>query len=230
MISVELLAGALIALVCGLDRIAIFQLLISRPIVAAPLTALILGEPMVGLQIGVMVELLWLARLPVGAAVPPDDTQVAIGASVLTVVLGRYLESGTPELMLVCLLVAFPLGKIGQYFEHRARLYNGRLPAPTEQAINQELYGKAQLLHLRGLISFSVSSLLTYVVILSGGLLIVPYLWPMLHSAVAHSSGFLQLALPLIGVAVILGSINVSRSITLFCASFGMAFLLLWLV
>ena len=60
--------GALVSLICGLDRVAILQIMISRPIVAAPLTALLLGDPLIGLQIGVMVELLWLARLPVGAA------------------------------------------------------------------------------------------------------------------------------------------------------------------
>lgn len=230
MISVDLLTGAALALICGLDRIAIFQIMVSRPIVAAPVTALLLGEPLVGLQIGVMVELLWLARLPVGAAVPPDDTQVAIATSVLTVVLGRYLDAMTLEMTLVCLLVAFPLGKIGQFFEHRARLYNGCLPRLVEEAVEQGHLGQAQWQHLRGLFSFALSSVLTYLVIVAGGLLAVPYLWPMVHNPVALSAETLKLALPLIGVAMILGSMNVSRAITLFCAAFGMAFLLLWLV
>jgi PTS system mannose-specific IIC component len=108
--------GALVSLICGLDRVAMLQIMISRPIVAAPLTALVLGEPMVGLQIGVMVELLWLARLPVGAAVPPDDTQVAVAASALAVILGHSFGTSGVELSLICLMVAIPLGKIGQLF------------------------------------------------------------------------------------------------------------------
>ena len=63
-----------------------------------------------------------------------------------------------------------------------------------------------------------------------GGLLIVPFIWPLVANPLTYSVGWLQLALPLVGIAVILGTINVSRAITLFCASFGMAFLLLWLV
>jgi PTS system mannose-specific IIC component len=230
MIMVELLAGAGVALICGLDRVAMLQILISRPIVAAPLIGLLLGEPLIGLQIGVMVELLWLARLPVGAAVPPDDTQVAIGATVLAVALGRQLGSISPEMMLVSLLIALPLGKVGQYCDHRARLYNGRLPDLTEQAVAQGLFGRAQLLHLRGLLSFSFAALMTYSFIVFGGLLVIPFAWSLIAVPLGYSAGFLQLALPLIGVAVILGTINVSRSITLFCASFGMAFLLMWLV
>jgi PTS system mannose-specific IIC component len=39
-----------------------------------------------------------------------------------------------------------------------------------------------------------------------------------------------MLAFPLVGIAAILGTVNVNRAITLFCAAFGMAYLLLWLV
>ena len=56
MIAIDLLYGALISLLCGLDRTAALQIMISRPIVAAPLAAWVLGEPLVGLQIGMMVE------------------------------------------------------------------------------------------------------------------------------------------------------------------------------
>jgi PTS system mannose-specific IIC component len=226
----ELLVGGAVALVCGLDRVAALQILISRPIVAAPVVGLLLGEPLIGLQVGVMVELLWLARLPVGAAVPPDDTQVAIAATVLSIALGRQLETLSIELMLFSLLIALPVGKVGQYFDHRARNYNSILPIQTDQALQDGSFGQVQLLHLRGLLSFAAASLLTYFTIVLCGLVLIPPTWPWLQISLSYSAGLLQLALPLIGVAVILGTINVSRAITLFCASFGMAFLLMWLV
>jgi PTS system mannose-specific IIC component len=227
---VDLVIGALIALLCGLDRTAILQLMISRPIVAAPLVAWLLGEPMVGLQIGMMVELLWLARLPVGAAIPPDDTQVAIASSGLAINLGRIMESTGPELVLLCLLVAIPLGKVGQFFDHFSRQYNVRLVTQVEGHLDNGNLFLAELQHLRGLVSFSLAALGTYAVIILGGLLLVPILWPLVEQSLMLSNSWLQLALPLVGVAVILGTINVSRALTLFCASFGMAFLLMWLV
>lgn len=230
MITVDLFSGALVALVCGLDRVAALQFMISRPIVAAPLAAWVLGEPMVGLQVGLLVELLWLARLPVGAAVPPDDTQVAIACSVMTIILGRSLPAAGIELVILCLLIAIPLGKVGQYFEHYARQYNVRLSKQVELAFERGSLMAAEWQHLRGLISFSVAAVTTYAVILAGGLALVPLLWPLLQEPLIFSSGWLALALPLIGIAVILGTINVSRAITLFCTSFGMAFLLMWLV
>ncbi|MBN1957491.1 MAG: PTS sugar transporter subunit IIC [Desulfuromonadales bacterium] len=230
MISVDLFLGALIALFCGLDRVAILQFMISRPIVAAPLTGLVLGDPQVGLQIGLLVELLWLARLPVGAAVPPDDTQVAIASSVLVIILGRVLDAGGLELILLALLVTVPLGKVGQYFDHYARHYNVRLSKQVELAFERGSLAMAEWQHLRGLVSFSLAAVATYAVILAGGLIIVPLIWPLFHEPLSYSSDWLALALPLVGIAVILGTINVSRAITLFCASFGMAFLLMWLV
>lgn len=226
----SLTLGALVSLICGLDRVAILQIMISRPIVAAPLVALVLGEPMVGLQIGVMVELLWLARLPVGAAVPPDDTQVAIASSVLAIILGQMLNASGIELLLLCLLIAIPLGKFGQYFDRYARQYNVRLIKQVDSALDRGSLKNAELQHLRGLTSFSLASVGTYVIILLGGLLIIPFLWPLLQQPLSYSSAWMQLALPLVGIAVILGTINVSRAITLFCASFCMSFLLMWLV
>ncbi|MCK4501422.1 MAG: PTS sugar transporter subunit IIC [Desulfuromonadales bacterium] len=222
--------GALIALMCGLDRVAILQVMVSRPIVAAPLTAFLLGEPLVGLQIGVMVELLWLARLPVGAAVPPDDTQVAIGSSALAIILAQRLDTSGIELILLCLLVAVLLGKVGQYFDHFARQHNVRLAKQVDDALERGSLLRAELQHLRGLGSFSLAAIVTYATIMTGGLLLVPLLLPLVQQPLSYSSSWVQLALPLVGIAVILGTINVSRAITLFCASFGMSFLLMWLV
>lgn len=230
MIVSDLLVGALVALICGLDRTALVQIMISRPIVAAPLVAWLLGEPLIGLQVGLMVELLWLARLPVGAAVPPDDTQVAISASVLTISLGKLMAAPDAQLLLLCLLVSLPLGKAGQAFDRSARQYNVRLLPRAELALANGQPEVAGRCHLRGLLSFSIAAVASYLVILAGGFLSVPLLWPLVQHALNHSADWLRLALPLIGVAVILGTINVSRALTLFCASFGMAFLLMWLV
>ena len=230
MTAIDLLLGALISLICGLDRVAILQIMISRPIVAAPLTAFVLGEPLVGLQIGMMVELLWLGRLPVGATVPPDDTQIAVAGSVLVIVLGRILNASGLEFLLLCLLVAIPFGMVGQYFDRYARQYNVYLAKQVELALDRGSLAAAEWWHLRGLISFSLAAIATYAVILFGGLLIVPLLWPFIQQPLIFSVDWLPVALPLVGIAVILGTINVSRAITLFCVSFSMAFLLMWLV
>lgn len=227
---VALLTGAAAAIVCGLDRVAILQVMLSRPIVAAPLVGLLLGDGLIGLQVGIMVELLWLARLPVGATIPPDDTQIAIAGTVLASVFSRTLPDSGPQLVVLCLLLALPCGKLGQLFERRARQFNTRLQRKVETDLIAGHIGGVALMHWRGILSFALAALLSYAVIVLAGFILIPLLWPLLKTVLGYSHNWVMLAFPLVGIAVILGTINVNRAITLFCAAFGMAYLLLWLV
>jgi mannose PTS system EIIC component len=226
----DLLIGALVSLVCGLDRTAAVQIMICRPIVAASLTGWLLGDPWLGLQIGLLLELLWLANLPVGAAIPPDDTQIAVASSVLTIQLAKLLHTSGPELLLLCLLVAIPFGKVGQYLDHYVRQFNVRLSNRAEAALEQGDLLVAETEHLRGLLSFVAANLVTYLITVMGGVLLVPLLRPLADYSLSLSADWLLLAIPLVGVAVVVGAMNVQRALLWFSASFGTVFLLLWLL
>jgi PTS system mannose-specific IIC component len=202
----------------------------SRPIVAAPLVGLLLGNGVIGLQVGTMIELLWLARLPVGATIPPDDTQIAVGTTVLATVFSSNFMNPGPQLVILCLLLALPCGKIGQLFERKARQYNTRLQLRAEIALTEGDIDSVQWIHWRGMFSFAVAALLSYVIILAVGFILIPFLWPLLDRILGYTQSWTILAFPLVGISVILGTINIRRAITLFCAAFGMAYLVLWLV
>lgn len=229
MLSSLALAGAA-AFVCGLDRTAALQVMISRPIVAAPLTGLLLGDPAVGLQVGLLMELLWLGRLPLGAAIPPDDTQVAVGATFLAIVLGEMTGLAGLEFTLLSTLIALPLGKAGQYFDRAARHWNGRVQRDAEQALEDGNVRKAERQNLWGVVHFGVSSLGTFAAIALFGTLLLFYFAPIMLEPLGKSAHWIKLVFPLIGVANILGTINVSRAMTLFGASFIMTLLLIWLI
>jgi mannose PTS system EIIC component len=224
-----LLAGA-VALCTGLDRTAAFQFMISRPIVAAPLTGWLLGDPLTGLQIGAMVELLWLGRLPIGAAIPPDDTQVAVAGTVMAISMGEMLGLSGPAFATLAVLTAMPLGKVGQLFDRGARHWNGSLLQKAEVEVAAGHLAAVERLHLRGIGHFALASLATFAVIVATGSLFLYYLAPILILPVANADPWLRLAFPLVGAAVILGTANVSRAMTLFGASFATALLMLWLV
>lgn len=226
----DVLIGGALAIGLGLDRTAAFQFMVSRPIVAAPLTGWLIGDPIAGLQIGAMIELLWLGRLPVGAAVPPDDTQVAIGATVLAVSLhGIPGFSGLPFIIL-CTLVAIPLGKVGQFLDRAVRHWNGRIVQQAELALAEGRLKDVERSHLRGIIHFAISSLGTFSVIVGVGALLLGWLAPWLIASAADTANWLKLAFPLVGIAGILCTINVRRARTLFAASFSTALLMLWLL
>jgi mannose/fructose/N-acetylgalactosamine-specific phosphotransferase system component IIC len=71
-IGVELLPLALLGGVLGLDVVSFPQAMISRPIVAATLGGVFVGDPLGGLLIGSVLELIALDTLPLGASRYPE--------------------------------------------------------------------------------------------------------------------------------------------------------------
>lgn len=223
-----LLAG-LVAMLTGLDRVALIQFMISRPLVAATLTGWVLGNPLVGMEIGMLLELLWLGRLPVGAAIPPDDTQVAVGATVLALSIGHLLNLNGMPLVILSVLIAIPLGKFGQVFDRLARHVNGRLAISGYNALMTGNISGFERYHLFGLVSFALASLATAIVIVLLGSVVLYSVTPLLIDAVREAGLSLQYSLILVGAASLLGTINVNRSLSLFCAAFTGTMLVLWL-
>jgi PTS system mannose-specific IIC component len=229
MTFIDLLLTSFVAIVCGLDRVAALQFMLSRPIVAGPLTGLVLGEPLVGLQVGMLVELLWLGRLPVGASIPPDDTQIAIGGTFLSIMFATPAIS-TPVTIICCLLIAIPLAKSGQFFDRMARQANNLLVKRAEQNVLTGDLDSIDRLHLVGIGHFALASLLTFVVVAGGGSVLcsifIDYFIPVLAAPI----NWLLLTFILVGASMILSSINVNRAMTLFSASFISSVLMLWLI
>ncbi len=229
MVIADYLLAGLVAMLTGLDRVALVQFMISRPLVAAPLTGLVLGKPLLGLEVGMLLELLWLGRLPVGAAIPPDDTQVAVGATVLAFSMGQMLGLVGMPMVILAVLVAIPLGKFGQIFDRLARNVNDRLAVAGLKALGSGNTNGLERRHLMGLISFAVSSLATASVIVLIGSVVLFYTAPQLIGAVRDTGLSLQYSLIIVGAASLLGTINVNRSISLFCAAFSGTLLVLWM-
>lgn len=227
---VHLLSGAAVAVVAGLDRTAILQGMVCRPLVAAPLTGWLLGQPLVGLEVGALLELLWLSRLPVGASVPHDDTQVAVGATVLALGMGAQLGQAGHAFTLLSLLLALPLGKVGQQFDRLARERNYRLVVRATAALAAGDLERAERSHLGGLFNFAAASLLGYLTVVGVGALALTWTAPLLLVATAAAGEWLRLVLVLVGGAALINTLNLRRSLVLFTVAFVGALLLFWLV
>ena len=229
MSAAEYLTTGTLAVLLGLDRVAVLQCMISRPLVAAPLTGWLLGVPLVGLEVGMLLELLWLGRLPVGAVIPPDDTQVAIGATALALTLERLLGLHGMPAVILCILVAIPLGKFGQYCDFRARQANDHLMRQAQSAAEAGDARRIERLHLCGAGHFALASLVSCAMIVMIGTVVLYLLAPLLIGAVRTTGLSLQYSFTLIGAAVLLGTLNVKRGLFLFGVAFVATMLVLWL-
>lgn len=222
--------AAAVALLAGLDRTALLQLMVSRPLVVGPLAGWLLGDVQTGLGLGTLVELLWLGRLPVGAAIPPDDSQVTVAATAMAILLGQAWGCSGWSFSLLALLVAMPLGMIGQLADRLVRNRNLLLVNRVEHGLAAGDDRCIERCHWQGALHFTLAGLATFVFIVVLGTPLLRWLAPLLLSPVAAAGGWLRLLFPVLGAALILVSINVSRALTLFSASFATAMLMLWLM
>lgn len=107
------------------------QIHIFRPVVVGPVVGLIMGDVQTGFSVGIMVELMFLAVIFVGTAVPPNptiSTAIATGIAILA-------GGGTDIAVATALPVSF-IGQIAEtvqnsvinvFFMHRAERAAERL-------------------------------------------------------------------------------------------------------
>lgn len=126
--AVLALLGGLVAL----DGTSVGQFMVSRPFVAATLGGLAVGRPGPGMMVGVVLEALHLAVLPVGAAKYPEGGPPAVAAGAV------FAASQSPPVaasgtLLVVVLVALLLERVGGVTVEAMRQFNVRFAgAPPE--------------------------------------------------------------------------------------------------
>ena len=107
-----LLAGiacGLLAWIAQIDRLTVHTF-IYRPIILGPLTGLILGDLSTGLKLGVEIEIMFLASVFVGTAIPCDEVMSTIIGVAFSVAAGGDTAIG--------LATALPLSVLGQIFRY----------------------------------------------------------------------------------------------------------------
>jgi PTS system mannose-specific IIC component len=68
-------------IVAGLDLVSVLQAMVSRPLVSGTVAGAIVGDPVAGVLVGMVLELYALEVLPVGGARYPDFGPAAVAAT-----------------------------------------------------------------------------------------------------------------------------------------------------
>ncbi len=229
MILRAVLAGALGGLLY-LDRFQLFQTMACRPMVAAPLVGWFLGDLPAGLAAGLLFEILWLRRPPVGGFVPPDATL----ASVATAAVAALVRSTTniPVTATVCLsfLLLFPISLVGSRLDVLVRVLLGRLARKVEEA---QRNGADRIVYFYLVAGLSVGFIAAFLVLapvifLSATLLI--HAFPLLPSSWVRASGLAFYIVPLLGVADLMVRLDDTQDRVLFFLGFATAAVTLLIV
>lgn len=146
----EIFAGALTISAAGgilsLDRTAAFQTMVSRPIVAGPVTGYLLSNVEAGLVSGMILELLFIGDLPVGAYMPAHETALTVLVTALTAVMmgvagsagvGALFAGPAFKALPIALVVAVPFGRVYRLADDTARRVNYSIYKRAEEIIEK---------------------------------------------------------------------------------------------
>jgi PTS system mannose-specific IIC component len=128
----------------GADSVSFAQAMISRPVVAAPLAGLLLGDPISGMWAGAVLEILSLRQLPIGASRGWDTGPAAVAAAAAAVV-----WTTGPSATLVAVAFGVVVGWAGSWSVHGLRHLNARLVAGDAGALDSPT--RLTTLHLSAL-------------------------------------------------------------------------------
>lgn len=204
----------------SLDRTAWGQLMVSRPIVIAPVMGFACGNATVGLMVGALIELLWISELPVGAAIPSDDTLFAAvaGGVITTIVTSQDMSNPVRIGSLIFLVFAtmIPLASLGKKVDIMARKYNENILTEMETRLLVGNPGQAVSLHLKGLIHFLGCNFVAILVSSIVLLLLMPYIHSLIPEIICRLMNGLLIIFPLVGIAALLSGIHKKNILTLF--------------
>lgn len=137
--------------VVALERRAVLQAMLSRPLVAATGMGLLLHDVHSGLYVGMLLELFHLGAANLGAALPEHDTLAATGTAAAAACMahGTWGPS-TPAMYSLAILVFAGLGHLGCGLDRRLEGYTSHLSqralasaeeGKLDKAIRQNLFG-----------------------------------------------------------------------------------------
>ncbi len=120
---IDLLALVALGGLVGLDTVSCAQAMVSRPIVAAPLAGLLLGDVGTGMLVGMLLEIISLNQLPIGAARHWDTGPAAVAAAAAAV----WGEGILPASLVLAVGYGVLVGWVGSWSMHAVRRLNGLL-------------------------------------------------------------------------------------------------------
>ncbi|MBP7795649.1 MAG: PTS sugar transporter subunit IIC [Elusimicrobiales bacterium] len=140
----------------NLDNVSAFQFLISRPSFAATILGYMVGFPLEGFLIGLLLELVILDFSPIGGTTIPNGTAAAV---VSVLLLGRI----NPYL---CFIVGLFAGELYSYIEKHLRIFRNLFNRLVEKQIIRYDFNFGKLVILSMLCDFIAFALYSYSVYL----------------------------------------------------------------
>jgi mannose/fructose/N-acetylgalactosamine-specific phosphotransferase system component IIC len=165
-----MIAGVFLGVLAGsflwMDRVYLFQTMVSRPIIIGSILGLVMNELRVGILIGASLELLWLNAPPVGSYLPHDESFCSAVAVPVAVLAGSSLDHYTA--VGLSILLSLPTALVGRALDTHLRTVNGSLLSEKDTITDKDIKRAIAYSVTRGLLYVFLS--LTGCIVLLGTL------------------------------------------------------------
>ncbi len=151
------LTTALLIGILSLDTTIAFQVLLSQPIFSCSILGWLLGDFQLGMEIGAMMQLLWLNVVPVGATVFPEGNLASMVTCALVL---HFAPLGQPNTVL---LVGIVMGMGVSFLGDRFTVYDRKL---NQYFFNLSLRAAEQGSY-RGVVWWDVTGVVVYFLLMS---------------------------------------------------------------
>ncbi len=197
--SHESLLASVVGGLLWLDRFQICQVMVSRPIVSAPLVGWMMGDITAGTASGLLFEFLWLRTPPVGGFIAPDVTLAAIATAAVSAGVTSATGTSLTSVVFLSFLVLLPLCFVGKKIDILLRLGLGYIAKRAEKS---QKGGEAGIvcLHLAaGLVLGFSCAFLVLVCTTEVFTFLLSRVVQALPSTICRSLGFAFYLIPLLG-------------------------------
>lgn len=217
------LLAAAVGGICYLDRTPAFQVMLHRPLVVASVVGAIFGNFAAGAQVGAVLELLYIVRLPVGASIPPDDTGAAVfaGAAAASASSSIGLDAGNFVAILLLSVFCAEIGKVADRFVRRM---NGRIATLTVDLLERGDPLAVEHGLMAGLTLFGVSGMLLTLLFSGLGVSLAGFFLPRFGPESHFQFAAMLPALPLLGAASVFSCSRTDRTSPVFFMTMGCVF------
>ena len=189
----------------SLDVMTLWQVMVSRPLVTAPIIGWLCGSIETGIIMGVLLELIWINILPLGTVIPPDVSATAIIATAQAVFCKKILPYQSSEVIIVLVIMcAVPLGTIFKKVDIWLRWFNRKFAYLIDRyAGKNDIAGIECVIYLSVLVML-LKNFVFYVIGIYLGIFLVTTIVPLLSVGVKEGLRLALGLLPALGFAAVL--------------------------
>lgn len=205
----SIFAAAILGGLLSSDVTAAFQSMVSRPIFCAPLFGLIFGDVEAGIRIGIIIELLWISVVPLGNAVPPDSTVVAVSAVYISALTRAEFGQGYIAFLILTLV---PLGILFKRIDIYHRQKNSLLLHYLKARIGKDDFKAVNRVTYISFFVFVSKAFVFLIIIMRIGVTVLPSIYKYVPYSVRESLSFLLYILPAIGLGTMIQTMIFKKS------------------